>query len=76
MQARQEADKAAFAAAFAQSFVSPLFAENFAWPRQNTITAPFGDLRTFNGKKQSQHYGTDLAAPWASPCTRPTRARW
>lgn len=60
VQARMEADKAAFAAAFAQAFVAPLFTENFTWPRQDTITAPFGDLRTFNGRKQSQHYGTDL----------------
>ncbi|QRK07861.1 M23 family metallopeptidase [Archangium violaceum] len=60
VQARMEADRAAFAAAFAQSFVAPLFTENFAWPRQDTITAPYGDLRTFNGKKQSQHFGTDL----------------
>lgn len=65
--ARQEADKAAFATAFAQAFVSPLFAENFAWPRQNTVTAPFGDLRTFNGKKQSQHYGTDLRGAVGEP---------
>jgi murein DD-endopeptidase MepM/ murein hydrolase activator NlpD len=60
VQARMEADKAAFANAFAQAFVAPLFADNFAWPRQDTVTAPYGDLRTFNGKKQSQHYGTDL----------------
>ncbi|HYO55071.1 M23 family metallopeptidase [Archangium sp.] len=67
VQARMEADKAAFAAAFAQSFVAPLFGENFAWPRQDRITAPYGDLRTFNGKKQSQHFGTDIDGDPGTP---------
>ena len=60
VQARMEADKAAFAAAFTRPFAPPLFSENFAWPRQDRVTAPYGDLRTFNGKKQSQHFGTDI----------------
>lgn len=60
VQARMEADKAAFATAFAQPFAPPVFGENFAWPRQGRVTAPYGDLRTFNGKKQSQHFGTDI----------------
>ncbi|MFE8597197.1 M23 family metallopeptidase [Archangium violaceum] len=67
VQARMEADKAAFAAAFAQSFVAPTFKDNFAWPRQDTITAPYGDLRTYNGKKQSQHYGTDIRGATGTP---------
>jgi murein DD-endopeptidase MepM/ murein hydrolase activator NlpD len=67
VQARMEADKAAFAAAFAQSFAAPLFKENFAWPRQDSITAPYGDLRTYNGKKQSQHYGTDIRGATGTP---------
>ena len=67
VQARMEADKAAFAAAFAQSFVAPFFKENFAWPRQDSITAPYGDLRTYNGKKQSQHYGTDIRGATGTP---------
>jgi murein DD-endopeptidase MepM/ murein hydrolase activator NlpD len=57
---RMAADRAAFAKAFAQPFTPPLFSSDFTWPRQARITAPFGDLRTFNGKKQSQHYGMDL----------------
>ncbi len=65
--ARMEADKAAFAAAFAQAFAPPLFGENFAWPRQDSITAPYGDLRTYNGKKQSQHFGTDIRGATGVP---------
>ncbi|MFL5321899.1 MAG: peptidoglycan DD-metalloendopeptidase family protein [Myxococcaceae bacterium] len=53
-------DKKAFAAAFNQPFIAPLFTRNFAWPRAPVVTAPFGDRRIFNGKLQSQHYGTDL----------------
>jgi murein DD-endopeptidase MepM/ murein hydrolase activator NlpD len=67
VQARMEQDKAAFAAAFGQPFAPPLFGENFAWPRQGRITAPYGDLRTYNGKKQSQHYGTDLDGATGTP---------
>jgi hypothetical protein len=67
VQARMEADRAAFAAAFAQSFVAPVFQENFTWPRQDSITAPYGDLRTYNGKKQSQHYGTDIRGATGTP---------
>ncbi len=67
VQARMEADRAAFAAAFAQGFVPPLFGENFAWPRQDTITAPYGDMRTYNGKKQSQHFGTDIRGATGTP---------
>ncbi len=67
VQARMEADKAAFTTAFAQSFVPPLFEQNFAWPREDTITAPYGDLRTYNGKKQSQHFGTDIRGATGVP---------
>ncbi len=57
---RMANDRAAFARAFNQKFAGPLFTENFDWPRRDVMTAPFGDLRTFNGKKQSQHYGMDI----------------
>jgi murein DD-endopeptidase MepM/ murein hydrolase activator NlpD len=53
-------DQAAFDAAFAQPRSDRLFSTGFAWPRPADVTAPFGDLRMFNGKKQSQHFGTDL----------------
>lgn len=55
-----EEDRAAFAHAFDQQFAPLSLKGNFAWPRPAVITAGFGDLRTFNGQKQSQHYGTDL----------------
>lgn len=67
VEARMQEDQAAFTAAFAQAFSPPLFNENFSWPRPEHITAPFGDLRTFNGKKQSQHYGTDLKGATGDP---------
>lgn len=53
-------DQAAFDAAFGQERSERVFMENFAWPRNDVVTAPFGDLRMFNGKKKSQHFGLDL----------------
>lgn len=67
VEARMAEDQAAFTASFSQDFVPPLFGENFAWPRQDRVTAPYGDLRTFNGKKQSQHYGTDIRGQTGVP---------
>ncbi|GHG73647.1 M23 family metallopeptidase [Comamonas sp. JC664] len=57
---RMAADRQAFAEAFAQPFAAPHFTQNFAWPREDRITAPFGDRRTFNGKLSSQHFGVDI----------------
>ncbi len=54
------ADSRAFKAAFAQKPTPRLFSGDFEWPRLSDITAPFGDQRMFNGKRQSQHYGTDI----------------
>lgn len=67
IRARMQEDKAAFAAAFSQPFSPPLFQANFAWPRLAPITAPFGDLRLFNNRKPSQHYGTDLDGRTGDP---------
>ncbi|RYZ39905.1 MAG: M23 family peptidase [Myxococcaceae bacterium] len=67
VKARMEADRKAFAAAFAQPFQAPLFGQNFAWPRQDVVTAPFGDRRSFNGKLQSQHFGVDLDGDPGAP---------
>jgi murein DD-endopeptidase MepM/ murein hydrolase activator NlpD len=53
-------DQAAFDAAFGQERSERLFTGNFSWPRNDVVTAPFGDLRMFNGKKKSQHFGVDL----------------
>jgi peptidase M23-like protein len=60
VKAQMAEDRAAFAAAFSQTFTPLQFQRNFAWPRQDRITAPFGDRRSFNGKLQSQHFGTDI----------------
>ncbi|WP_426751016.1 M23 family metallopeptidase [Myxococcus sp. Y35] len=64
---RMAADRRAFAEAFAQPFTPPHFAQNFAWPRQDRITAPFGDRRTFNGKLSSQHFGVDIDGDPGTP---------
>jgi murein DD-endopeptidase MepM/ murein hydrolase activator NlpD len=66
---RLEEDQAALAAAFSQSFSPMMFQRNFAWPRRNNkrITATFGDRRSFNGKLQSQHFGTDIAGSIGAP---------
>ncbi|MCK8496469.1 M23 family metallopeptidase [Myxococcus fulvus] len=67
VKARMAADRRAFAAAFSQPFSAPHFAQNFAWPRQDRITAPFGDRRTFNGKLSSQHFGVDIDGDPGAP---------
>lgn len=60
-------DRAAFAKATSQRFTPPKFRGDFGWPRPREVTAPFGDLRTYNGKKQSQHYGVDLDGRTGDP---------
>ncbi|HYH94525.1 M23 family metallopeptidase, partial [Hyalangium sp.] len=67
VKARIAEDRAAFAAAFSQPFTAPLFRNNFAWPRQDRITAPYGDRRSFNGKLQSQHFGVDIDGNTGDP---------
>ncbi len=61
VQRRIEEDRAALARAFARPPDPPLFSAPFAWPRRDHVTAGFGELRTLNGVKPSQHYGLDLA---------------
>jgi murein DD-endopeptidase MepM/ murein hydrolase activator NlpD len=65
--ARVEEDRAAFLAAYAQPPAPPAFERPFAWPRRGRVTGRFGDLRTFNGEAQGQHYGTDLPGPVGAP---------
>jgi len=64
---RMERDQAAFREAFARPFGPPLFDGPFARPRDAEVTSPFGEKRIFNGKKQSQHFGTDLSGPVGAP---------
>ena len=64
---RMEEDQAAFREAFARPFEPPLFAGPFGRPRDSAVTGQFGERRVFNGKKQSQHYGTDLAGAVGDP---------
>ena len=58
--ARIKADQAAFQKAWATPFRPRAFSDNFQKPRDSDITAHFGDKRTLNGKKTTQHYGLDL----------------
>jgi murein DD-endopeptidase MepM/ murein hydrolase activator NlpD len=67
VEARVQADKAAFEAAFSQPATPPLFSRPFAWPRAGKVTGRYGDRRTFNGATQGQHYGTDLPGPVGAP---------
>jgi len=64
---RMEEDQAAFNRAYDQPFGPPLFGEPFARPRDAEVTAAFGERRLFNGKKQSQHFGTDFAGAVGAP---------
>lgn len=65
--ARSAADTKAFAEAFDRDFEPWLFSDDFAWPRASEVTAPFGDVRLLNGKKQSQHFGMDLDGRTGAP---------
>ncbi len=69
IQERIKTDQEAFAQAYLQPFGPPLFEKDFAWPRPPSFTAPFGDQRMYNGKKQSQHFGTDFAGKVGAPIT-------
>lgn len=64
---RMREDQRAFDKAFSQEFEPPKFSQNFDQPRDAVTTAPFGDLRLFNGKKKSQHYGQDLNGETGDP---------
>jgi hypothetical protein len=59
-QLRSARDQKAFSDAFDVELEPWLFTDDFVWPRPPDITAPFGDLRLINGKKNSQHFGMDL----------------
>lgn len=60
-------DQAAFDRAYDQPPLPPMFTQNFRWPRQSGVTAHYGDLRLFNGAKESQHYGVDLDGRTGAP---------
>ena len=66
-QLRSARDQKAFVEAFDRDFEPLKLRQNFTWPRPNDVTAPFGDLRMFNGKKQSQHFGVDLEGETGDP---------
>jgi murein DD-endopeptidase MepM/ murein hydrolase activator NlpD len=65
--ARSARDRRAFEDAFDRDFEPWSFSGDFAWPRPAPVTAPFGDLRLLNGKKQSQHFGMDLDGATGAP---------
>ncbi|HEY1418794.1 MAG TPA: M23 family metallopeptidase, partial [Myxococcaceae bacterium] len=57
---RIKADQVAFQKAWSTEFRPRAFADNFEKPRDAEITAHFGDKRTLNAKKTTQHFGLDL----------------
>lgn len=63
----QARDQRAFNEAFDRDFEPFLFAHDFARPRNAPTSAPFGDLRLFNKKKQSQHQGADIDGETGDP---------
>lgn len=60
---RTEADRLAFARAFARPFSPPLFSGAFAMPRAAATSGRYGDQRVLNGKVESVHYGLDVRGP-------------
>jgi murein DD-endopeptidase MepM/ murein hydrolase activator NlpD len=60
-------DQVAFTEAFDRDFEPFAFSHDFVWPRPPDLTAPFGDIRLLNGKKQSQHFGIDLDSEVGDP---------
>lgn len=67
IQARIDEDRAAFARAFSHSPAAPLFTGRFVTPRKARVTAGYGEERTFNAVRPSQHYGQDLAGKVGAP---------
>jgi len=57
---RIQADQAAFQKVWDAPFGARTFVDNFAKPRDAVITAYFGDKRTLNEKKTTQHFAMDL----------------
>ena len=64
---RSAEDQKAFDETFDRDFEPWIFETRFAWPRLDGVGAPFGDLRLFNGKKKSQHFGTDINGETGDP---------
>jgi len=58
--ARIAADQAAFQKVWELPLRPRAFKDNFQKPRDSDITSHFGDKRTLNGHKTTQHYGLDL----------------
>jgi len=57
---RAEAEAVALAAALRQSSPTRLWRGRFARPTAGPAPAPFGTLRTYNGKRRARHLGLDL----------------
>jgi murein DD-endopeptidase MepM/ murein hydrolase activator NlpD len=61
-------DKKAVSKAYDQAFGPAKFEGALSLPKPGAeITAHFGDQRTYNGKKQSEHYGTDFNGDIGEP---------
>lgn len=60
-------DQKAFNTTFDRDFEPFGFQGDFGMPRNAPLAAPFGDLRLFNDKKPSQHYGADIDGETGDP---------
>jgi murein DD-endopeptidase MepM/ murein hydrolase activator NlpD len=60
-------DQRVVEAAYDQPFRSPLVTSRFVWPRPPRVTGRYGDVRMLNGKRNSEHLGTDLAGQSGAP---------
>lgn len=67
LEARIQADRAAFARVLSGERVPPHFDAPFILPRDAAFTAFFGDQRVFNGSLASVHYGLDLRGAVGAP---------
>jgi len=60
-------DRKAFEKAWHQPPGPPRFLGGFGWPRVSPVTGHFGDRRILNRRKESVHYGLDLAGARGAP---------
>jgi murein DD-endopeptidase MepM/ murein hydrolase activator NlpD len=60
-------DERAIARAYDRPEGPPLTSRPFRWPRPPKVTSQYGELRIFNGVKESDHLGVDLAGRTGDP---------
>jgi murein DD-endopeptidase MepM/ murein hydrolase activator NlpD len=66
-QARVQKEQIFLNGVYASSPTQPLFTEGFSLPIEADVTSIYGSRRIFNGRKQTQHLGTDFRAAVGLP---------